>query len=183
MGGLMEHQPFERWIFEAETLSDEQTSALQDHLQECGQCRGIADAWHAVEQEIMLATMVSPAPGFTQRWKAHLIEQRRIAERRQLIAIGVSILTGMVVVASLLLMRFVILYQSSNVDLLSWLGEVLRVVEHLNLVRQILGAVFSSMLSTVPLVFRVAIPTALAGLSTLWFFSMARLGMMSVQKE
>ncbi len=179
----MEHQPFERWIFEAETLSDEQASALRDHLQGCGRCRAIADAWHAVEQEIVLAPMISPAPGFTQRWKARRSERRRIAEQRQFAALGVTVLFGILVVAGLLLMRFVMLYQSSNVDLLTWIGEIVKIVEHLNLVRQIWGAVFSSMLSTVPLVYRVALPMVLAGLSALWFFSMARLGMIKVQKE
>jgi predicted anti-sigma-YlaC factor YlaD len=183
MGGLMDHQPFERWIFEVEMLSDEQANALRDHLQECERCRAMAEAWRAVEQEIILAPMVSPAPGFTHRWKARMSERRRIAERRQFVAFGVSILFGIAVVAGLMLMRFITQYQSSNVDLLTWLGEIVKIVEHLNLVRQIWGAVFSSMLSTVPLVYRVAIPTVLAGLSTLWFFSMARLGMIRVQKE
>ena len=178
----MEHQPFERWIFEAETLSDEQANALRVHLQECERCRAIAEAWKVVEQEINLAPMVSPAPGFTQRWKARLVERRRTAEQRQFVALGVSILFGIVVVAGLLLMRGITLYQSSNVDLLTWLGEIVKIVEHLNLVRQIWGAVFSSMLSAIPIVYRVGIPTLLAGLSTLWFLSMARLGMIRVKK-
>jgi hypothetical protein len=70
------HLPFEEWILADEVLPEDARRKLQLHLQECAQCRRIAERWQSARQCLQEAGMLAPAAGFTNRWKA-MAKQRR----------------------------------------------------------------------------------------------------------
>jgi len=67
---MNKHIPFEDWIFDEDTLTENDRRDLQRHLQECDECRSIDRRWQTARQAIQEAGMQAPAPGFTNRWKA-----------------------------------------------------------------------------------------------------------------
>ena len=73
----MNHQPYKTWILLQPDLSEEQQTQLEDHLQHCQTCRGLAEAQLEVSQLFQDVPTPSPQPGFSERWKL------RIAERIQ----------------------------------------------------------------------------------------------------
>ena len=79
----MSHQPYETWILDAHPLAVEERRALEAHLNTCQQCQALQRKWRAVRQELRLQTLVSPAPGFAQRWQAGLAGRREQEIRRQ----------------------------------------------------------------------------------------------------
>jgi uncharacterized membrane protein YhaH (DUF805 family) len=78
----MNHQPFEDWLLSKEPLAQEQEADLRQHLQDCPSCANLATAWQAVEHEIKQTAQAAPAPGFSERWQARLVEKRTQKQRR-----------------------------------------------------------------------------------------------------
>jgi len=78
----MNHQPFEDWLLSKEPLAQEQEAGLRQHLEECPSCANLAAAWQAVEHEIKQTAQATPAPGFSERWQARLVETRAQKQRR-----------------------------------------------------------------------------------------------------
>jgi len=74
----MKHKQYEEWILDKHMLSLEQKKELQDHLKICPECCKLSNNWQASEQLLKQAAFISPAPGFTQRWKMNLERKRQI---------------------------------------------------------------------------------------------------------
>lgn len=80
----MNHLPYQDWLFEeVQTLTDEQVSALKQHLHDCAECRELSSALHQMETSLKLKPMATLVEGFTQRWHARLQDERATAHRRQ----------------------------------------------------------------------------------------------------
>lgn len=88
----------------------------------------IEDAWDEVEHVFRLSGMISPAPGFVNRWQARLVVERQKEERRQaglmiaailVIAFGFILLIGMQILPNL----------NENTSMLTiWVEMVSRVI-------------------------------------------------------
>jgi hypothetical protein len=87
----MNHRPFEDWLLDDQPLSIEQKRELQSHLRVCNSCSAIA------ESNLALHTIhiVSPTPGFRDRFQLRLAKRRREQKWRQIIGILVLVLGGM----------------------------------------------------------------------------------------
>lgn len=148
----MEHQPYETWILEDASRTDEQERALQAHLQECAQCRRLLEGWKAVHSEIQVASTASPAPGFSRRFQASLAERRlmqqKLQVRRTLLGLGTGILVlFLALVVSLLL-------TSSPIDWMVKLMEfVLRAISDISTLQRFA----SSWLQAMPLSLSLAV--------------------------
>ncbi|MGD8553876.1 MAG: hypothetical protein PVJ32_00430 [Anaerolineales bacterium] len=79
----MRHSPFDVWLFDPQELTEDQTHALQEHLQACPSCRALSAAWMAIEADLQAEPESSPAPGFARRWQARLAGARSERKRRQ----------------------------------------------------------------------------------------------------
>ncbi len=73
----MKHRSYEEWIMAGEPLLDEQQIQLNQHLEHCDSCQGLAKRWRQAETLIERAPVVGPAAGFALRWEARLAEDRR----------------------------------------------------------------------------------------------------------
>jgi hypothetical protein len=95
----MSHQPFETWLLDQQTLAPDDQRALQAHLDECPQGCHLQRQWQMVYQELLQPQVISPAPGFTQRWQEGLAIRKAHEQRKQawkvfglLVAIAMSVL-------------------------------------------------------------------------------------------
>jgi hypothetical protein len=179
----MKHQPFETWLFDREELSEDQEKLLQEHLDACERCTAFAAAHNAIEWQMRQAPQIAPAPGFTHRWRFRLAAQRRRTRNRRLLVVGLSMLLGLAALSVLFWANAIAAVKPIAPTILAWIGEAISVIARLNLVREILGVVLDSFLSDIPMMFRVSLPVALAGLLALWIASLYRLGYINVRRE
>ncbi len=77
------HQPFEDWIFSRGAISQADEAALQDHLRHCPDCQELSGALQKVEYSLRASPVLSPAPGFSNRWLERLAEHRLQQQRKQ----------------------------------------------------------------------------------------------------
>ena len=82
----MNHRPFEDWLLDDEPLSPQQARDLQAHVRSCPACAAIAESNLALHS----TRIVSPATGFTDRFRVRLEKRRR--EQRWLQVIGTVVL-------------------------------------------------------------------------------------------
>jgi len=179
----MKHQPFDMWLFEEEALSPDQGRALAEHLESCEHCRTLAAAWSAVEGQILSTSQIEPAPGFTQRWRVRLADDNRRSGQRQLGAVLLSMTVGLVTLTLLFGAQLLPLLKPAIPIITQWFSKIVGVIGHLNLVREILGVLFKIMVEDIPMVYRVALPISLAGLSALWIVSLHRLSFQNLRRE
>jgi predicted anti-sigma-YlaC factor YlaD len=113
----MSHLPYETWLLDETDLSPQDEAALQAHLQTCAQCRLVKTGWEAARSRLKSVRMVSPEPGFSQRFNATLAARRaRQAHQRQIRLLILGLSLGVIASAGLLV--FFIFSASSPVGLL-----------------------------------------------------------------
>jgi hypothetical protein len=86
----MNHRPFEDWLLDDQPLSLEQKRELQSHLRMCTSCSAIAESNLALHA----SRMVSPAPGFIDRFQVRLEKRRRAQKWQQIIGTLILVLSG-----------------------------------------------------------------------------------------
>lgn len=87
----MNHQPFETWLLDDLSLTNESKRELQAHLLACPACSAIAEANLALHA----ARQLAPSEGFTSRFRARLQSHRREQKIRQRIGGIVFTLGGL----------------------------------------------------------------------------------------
>ncbi|MFH1185704.1 MAG: hypothetical protein V1755_11815 [Chloroflexota bacterium] len=93
----MNHQPFENWLLDDEPLTIQQERELQMHLRGCTACAGIADSNLALHSR----RLVTPPPGFTDRFRPRLADWRREQLRRQALGTIVLVVAGLALLYAL----------------------------------------------------------------------------------
>ncbi len=178
----MSHQPYEQWLFDEANLSSEQAQALQAHLQECQHCRERQEAWKNLAVKIQAAPMLSPQPGFSQRWRASLAERRVRQQMLQVKRLFISFVVAAVI--TLLLLAAVLFLTTSPVNLLV---AVFEGVTHLIIRGSQIQHVILPWLKTVPLIIPLAgwaIFSSLFGLLSLfWIYSIWRIHSQGAHKN
>lgn len=86
----MNHRPFEDWLLDDHHLDPQQQRDLQNHLRDCVSCSAIAESNLALRGTRML----SPQPGFTDRFAVRLARRRREQRWRQVIGTVLLVLMG-----------------------------------------------------------------------------------------
>lgn len=79
----MNHQPYESWILDEESLGKQQLSELESHLVNCQSCKTLQESWGVAKHQIKSAPVKRPAPGFSMRWQSSLKERRETEEQAQ----------------------------------------------------------------------------------------------------
>jgi hypothetical protein len=64
------HLPYREWIFGEEPLPVDSRRELERHLEQCADCRALAEGWTLAETCLKTAAALEPRPGFAARWKA-----------------------------------------------------------------------------------------------------------------
>ena len=179
----MNHQPFDKWLFEEEALSPDQGRALAEHLESCEHCHTLAAAWKAVEGQLLATSQIGPAPGFTQRWRASLADSRRRVGQRQLSTVLLATTVGLATLTLLFGAQLLPLLQPVIPAITQWFSQIVAVIAHFNLVREIFSILLEIMVEGIPIVYRVTLPISLTGLSAMWIVSLYRLGFQNLRRE
>ncbi len=161
----MSHQPYETWILESNTLPVEDRRVLETHLATCEHCRALHHKWRVVQQELRMRTMVSPAPGFVQRWQSGLAARRAKEARRQAWKAFLGFM-GSAIILLFVLAAYVLSY-SSPAD---WLAAFIR---HIAYAMDLTDTLFS-----LALIWLRSTPPALN--LALWIYASVTLGMLSL---
>lgn len=98
-GDRMSHQPYETFLFSGDPLDPEQRHSLEAHLRTCEHCNALAVALTGLDRAFSSSPSPQPAPGFTQRWQAHLeaFRQQRQVRNLWLMTLGLFALTSLTV--------------------------------------------------------------------------------------
>jgi hypothetical protein len=179
----MKHQPFETWIYERETLSQDQTRNLENHLEICERCSALATSWMDVEDQLFSASLIAPAPGFSRRWRSRLVDHRHQVSHRQMSAMLLTTTVGLAVLSILFGAELLPILQPVIPALAAWGVKVATFVANLNIFRMIMGILLEATVESVPLVYRVVLPFSLAGLAAFWVVSLYRLSFRRIRKE
>ena len=110
----------------------------------------LEDAWNEVEHSFRLAGMMSPAPGFVNRWQARLVIERQKEERRQaglmiaailIIAFGFILLIGLQILPNL----------DADINLVTvWVEMVSRIVIFFQMVGSAIGTLYRTIPGLIP---------------------------------
>jgi len=174
----MSHQLFEPWLFNEITPSPEQEEALQAHLATCQECRQIRDGWLAARQTLQSARMARPAPGFSERFNASLVERRaRESHRRQIRNLILGLSLGLIICASL--MAVVIFTSTSPVSLLvKTTDAITRAISFWN---QAENVVVAALQQPVILVIWILLTSGISLLAIGWLITLWRISLHGVQ--
>jgi hypothetical protein len=87
----MNHQPFELWLLEDQSLDPEQKRALQFHLQTCLHCSALAETG----LQLRSVRAAGPASGFTVRFQKRLTTHKLADRRRKFWGMLIFIVGGL----------------------------------------------------------------------------------------
>lgn len=175
----MNHQPFEAWLLEGESLTPEQKRELDSHVRTCTYCAALVETGIALKS----VKMVSPAVGFTTRFQARLAA-RKVADRRRrfwgtilFVAGGMAILLW---VTGPYLASFLNSPASWFSAFVEWGVFLITTLQAMTQAGSVLLQIVPGFLS--PLAWMILF-SALAGLSLLWSVSIWRFAQRGVPQE
>jgi anti-sigma factor RsiW len=175
----MSHQPFEDWILDYEDLPLPDRRALQAHMDTCQQCQRLQRRWQSARQELHARRMAAPAPGFTQRWQASLVERRARAQRKQAWKIF-GILSGSALLMLLVLAGY-LMATSTTTD---WLVILVTTVSSSTNLFSVTVYVVQTWLVSIPLAVNIVLwiylTISLCLLSLLWVMILWRTNIVGV---
>jgi predicted anti-sigma-YlaC factor YlaD len=93
------HLPYREWIFEEDPLPADTGQELHKHLQNCAECRTLADRWNSARGMMTDAGMKAPRDGFAVRWKAFAEERLRAPSSKQAWALFAASSAGSLITA------------------------------------------------------------------------------------
>lgn len=170
----MRHQPFETWIVEESKLTREQRASLQEHLLTCEECRQFQRSWSTVRNHMASAPVMAPAPGFTRRWSASLVERRRQQQKLQERRLLLFLVTG--AAASLVMLIVYLFATTSPAGLLVGLFETAtHALISWNHVEQAILPVIDDLPLAIPVAFWILLTTGIALLSVVWVVAIWRI--------
>jgi hypothetical protein len=179
----MKHRLYEGWIMAQDELTPDQRRDLEAHLEECEACRRLAEARIAVDQVLTPVKMTEPMPGFVLRWKARAGERRMRVHRRQTSTI-LGLLSFGAIALFLPLVLQTILVLISPEDLLFDLARALvDWISFLKLTGELIATFFSTLYSTMPVVFWLMIMGFAVGVVISWGYALLRLGYLPIRER
>lgn len=110
--GKLNHPPFNDWLLSGEPLTPDQNRSLQEHLNDCQDCRQLQTALTEVDYIFHSVGQAAPAPGFTNRWQMRLAAQRAQKQRRNAWLFMLASTVSALILLLLFAWRFLGLVQS-----------------------------------------------------------------------
>lgn len=163
-----DHQLFEEWLFSDKELPHHDTHTLEEHLETCDSCRQLSTSWTEAEAEIKTVPMLSPAPGFTERWQIRLAADRRKRQSKQNIAILIFSAVGAATLLILASLMVIPLFKSPWPFILTWAYQLATLYSISSVYGGALTVLVRSLVNLLPPLFWVALPLTLGGLSLIW---------------
>lgn len=165
-----EHQQFEEWLLSAESITSVQSLALNEHLLTCEHCRELSTGWQGVEHRLKTAPVVSPSPGFTQRWQARLTEERLCRGNRQAKYFLAFSLGSAVVLLGVLVFLVWPVIQSPYPILLALAVRITSAYIMADHITSILSTLLITTLRVIPPTLWIGLAVAMFSLCFVWIF-------------
>ncbi len=166
----MNHQPFEDWLLNDKSISQEQKRELDIHMRTCPYCSALAETGIALKS----VKKASPQVGFTTRFQARLAERKLVERRRRLWGTLLFTFGGLVLLmwlASPYLLTFLSAPATWIAALVQWGVFIITTIEALAQAGSVFVRIIPDFLS--PFAWMVLL-SALAGVSLLWTVSIWR---------
>jgi hypothetical protein len=168
------HQPYEDWVLDPAGLDLQQTRQLQEHLHTCPDCQRLSAALGEVEASLRAQPVLSPASGFTSRWQARLIADRRRSQRRQtFLAMGFSI-GGAMMLFAVLLIALLPLFSNPYPALWAAYSQATHGFALLTGIGDALAKLARIIFDIIPPTLWVAVMVAMGSLSAVWIIALQR---------
>jgi hypothetical protein len=178
----MRHQPFESWIIDEISLNAEQAHALQSHLHDCEDCRMLATGWRATSAYLSKVPAVSPAPGFTRRFKASIAERRFYQQQLQVRRTFLYLVTGSAV-SLLALMAYLLFVVTPTGMLVTAFRSLTNTILWWNNLQDIYLPLVQSLPIFVPVALWILFTTSLSIFSIFWVVSIWRISTQGVPNK
>ncbi|MDD2921542.1 MAG: hypothetical protein PHQ36_04580 [Anaerolineales bacterium] len=166
----MKRQHFEDWLLNDKKLNEAEQRELDSHLRTCSSCAALAETGFALRA----ARMISPAPGFTSRFKIRLAAQKIAERRRKFWGAFLLILTGAILFAWLAAPYVYAFLLSPAEWITAAIGYFLFTVTSLQIFAEMISVFLKVIPDILPPYAWMVIASALAGFSLLWTISIWR---------
>jgi hypothetical protein len=171
----MKHQPYENWIFTQEDLDMDQAKELRVHLKLCERCNALASALTDVETQFASDSLISPASGFTSRWRERLEKRKQVSHRRQTSILFGGLSVGALILFIPLLIRWFLTALSPG-DLISgFVQDFVNWFAIIGFTGDVTVGVLDGMVDTIPVGWWFTFALVPVGLCSLWLFMMHRI--------
>lgn len=178
----MSHQPYEDWILDLNAMPEGERRTFQAHLEGCPQCQALQRKWQAAHRELRTRAMISPAPGFTQRWQSGLAKRQAREARRQALKTFIGFLGG-----AILILLGLAVYVVSTSTPADWLAALVRYGFYTLNLADTLVTLVSIWLRSTPLALNIALwiylAITLCLLSLAWVFALWRTSILGVNNQ
>ncbi|NPV57831.1 MAG: hypothetical protein HPY76_14340 [Anaerolineae bacterium] len=164
----MKHQPFENWILESNIIDIGDRQLLEDHLDQCSECRKLNDGLVGFEKMMRNAELVAAPEGFNDRWR-ETFQQRKLAAQKKQTRIFTSILLIMAVISLSVLIYYTIATTSPADVVIFFTKSVVSLINVFAKIQPLLQPVFGSPVGFTMIIFIVML--ALIGIgfiSSIW---------------
>jgi len=171
----LNHLPFEDWLLSGEMLSPDEAEQLQQHLQNCQACTLLSVALREIDRELHAVPVVTPAPGFADRWMRRLEVERRQLHRRQTFIVMFLSIGGAMALLTLLFLGVFPVLRSPMPVILAFVYELTSSFTVASVLGKALATVLRAVFEIIPATQWAAIWVAFAGVGALWIVAMHRL--------
>ncbi|MEO8357332.1 MAG: hypothetical protein ABI621_15605 [Chloroflexota bacterium] len=166
----MNHQPFEDWLLNDMTMTQEQKRELDMHVRTCAYCGALVDTGIALRS----VKKSSPQPGFAVRFETRLAA-RKLAERRRRLLGSIVFTAGGLALLMWLVSPYLATFLAAPATwisaLVEWVVFIITTIQALAQAGSVLLQVAPAFLS--PFIWMILV-SAFAGISLLWSISIWR---------
>lgn len=178
----MNHQPFETWLLSEETLSPENTGALDAHLETCGHCRALKDSWAGVLDLFTDVPDLDPPSDFVSRWQERLVSEHQmdLSIRHRWQSMIMLILLGNIIAALVFLLgtQFLTTFETPTQVILSFVYRLATFVMVANGFQNLATTLIRTFTSIVPAGIWAILGLGLVGSGAIWIISMKSLSVL-----
>lgn len=95
----MNHQPFETWLLNADTLTAQQQRELDSHVRSCVYCAALVKT----EKVLRGMKMAVPSSGFVTRFQVRLAAEKTVERKRKILGSILFVVGGLALIGWLIL--------------------------------------------------------------------------------
>ncbi len=152
-----------------------QSLELSEHLRACEHCRELSDGWQGVERTLKTAAVVSPAPGFAQRWQARLADESIRRGNRQAKYFLAFSLGAAAMLLGVLAVQVWPVVQSPYPILLALAVRILSAYAIAENATSILSTLLTTTLRVIPPTLWIGLAVAMFSISIIWMFVLRKI--------
>ncbi|MGD2156448.1 MAG: hypothetical protein PVG14_01465 [Anaerolineales bacterium] len=170
----MSHEPYLTWLLSDDPLPPENMKALNDHLQDCHECRILRDSWFDLENFIRSVPALEPEPGFVYRWHDYhaldQIEEQVFRHRWQSLITLILTLNVLAFLSIGLFLGLASIFDSPAQIILQWASRLTSFVSFVNTAQELALTVLMTFTQVIPNELWLAFAAFISVVGIIWIF-------------